>query len=229
MWPLHTAPLGGWAGHQSHSSNQSHQSATTLIPFKEPACPPQRASKGTCKVLPEFLFWPLTNFYWLKSPRTWVRNRRAVCSGYKGILMSSGGPGQYFGAHTNLNFFPSMVLFGPHKFLLFLEHNHVLTHLYRNSDFLFWSGCFFVTVNRGGGNVSLPQLVPWSSAWYAGLPGNPLGRALGSCKMSKYQFKTNSLGLNLCAPSLLKKQGPVKQEIITMSESQDATGGDRSD
>lgn len=45
--------------------------------------------------------------------------------------------------------------------------------------------------------------------------------------MSKYQFKSNYVGLNLRAPSLLKKQGPVKQEINTMSESQDATGGDR--
>lgn len=47
--------------------------------------------------------------------------------------------------------------------------------------------------------------------------------------MSKYQFKTNSLGLKLCTPSLLKKQGPVKQAINTTSESQDATGGDRTD
>ena len=60
----------------------------TLTLWKEPAHPPngEQVSKGTCylstlpsccssglsKVLPEFLVWLLTNFDWLRKPRTLV-------------------------------------------------------------------------------------------------------------------------------------------------------------
>ena len=62
-----------------------------LTPFKGPVPHPSRGvSKGTSylfslppsyysmspnKALPEFLVQPLINFYWLKSPRTWVDNK----------------------------------------------------------------------------------------------------------------------------------------------------------
>ena len=64
---------------------------TSLLTFKEWACPHQRVSKGNCyffltpsssslspnKALAEFLLWPLINFYWLRSPRTLVWRPRA--------------------------------------------------------------------------------------------------------------------------------------------------------
>ena len=89
-WSLHTAPPRGWAHHPSHPSRLSPGPILTLTPFKGPACwpcpPPQGGSEGSCyllllygstsphKALPEFLIWPLINFYWLKSPRTLVGN-----------------------------------------------------------------------------------------------------------------------------------------------------------
>ena len=71
-------------GQTTQTPSGPHRSTPPLTPLKEPARPPQRMSKGTCdlfslppaaapvstKALPEFLVWPLTNFYWLKCPRT---------------------------------------------------------------------------------------------------------------------------------------------------------------
>ena len=60
----------------------------TCIPYKQPARPgswskqgklllvftPSCCSKNPNKALPEFLAWPLINFYWLRRPRTLVSN-----------------------------------------------------------------------------------------------------------------------------------------------------------
>ena len=68
---------------------QPHPEHTPILePFKEQAQPPPgAASKGTClfshacfskspiKALPEFLVWPLMNFYRLRKPRTLVSNK----------------------------------------------------------------------------------------------------------------------------------------------------------
>ena len=92
-WSLHTAPPRGWADHLIHSG-PTHRSAPApaLTPFKGPALPhwgseqgylllvftPSCCSTSPNKALPEFLVWPLINFYWLKSPRTQVSNIPAL-------------------------------------------------------------------------------------------------------------------------------------------------------
>ena len=91
--PLHTPPPKGWVKHLSQPSGLTPGPSPTLTPCNEPAHSPQRASKGTCclfslshppdprcsrdpnKALPEFLVWPLINFYLLRRPRTLVRHR----------------------------------------------------------------------------------------------------------------------------------------------------------
>ena len=85
-WSLHTTSPRGWADHQSHPSSQTHPSAPFSFHLRNP--PPSGSQQGhllllltpLCysmnpnKALPEFLIWPLNNFYWLKSPRTQVSN-----------------------------------------------------------------------------------------------------------------------------------------------------------
>ena len=80
--PLHTTSPKGWANHLSHRSSRTPGHTLTLTPCKEQARPstpwPQGASqqgnllfvltppccrKGPNKALPEFLVWPLINFY----------------------------------------------------------------------------------------------------------------------------------------------------------------------
>ena len=87
-WSLHTASARRWADHLRQPSCRTHRSAHTLTPFKGPAHPlpgseqghlllilaPSRGSTRPNKALPEFLIWPLINFYWLRSPRTRVGN-----------------------------------------------------------------------------------------------------------------------------------------------------------
>ena len=63
----------GWAEHLTHPSGPTPGHTPTLI--RNQLASPQRASKGTCylsslppaaspnKALPEFLVWPLVNFY----------------------------------------------------------------------------------------------------------------------------------------------------------------------
>ena len=75
--PLHTPPPKGWTNHLSHPSGLTPGHTPTLTPYEKQVCHPLRewTSKGTCcvfcrsrgrnKALPEFLVWPLVNFYWL--------------------------------------------------------------------------------------------------------------------------------------------------------------------
>ena len=75
MWQ-HQGWGGGGADCFSHISYSTHWSVPTHIPFKEPAPPPLGSKQGhpllvvSSSCLPEILIRPLTNFYWLKSPRT---------------------------------------------------------------------------------------------------------------------------------------------------------------
>jgi len=76
--PLHSTTPKGWANHPSHTSSLSPGHTLTLIPYKEPTHPhlgtkqgnlslvfaPSCYSRGPNKALPEFLDWPLINFYW---------------------------------------------------------------------------------------------------------------------------------------------------------------------
>ena len=78
MPPTPTAPKG-WANHPSHTSSLSPGHTPTLIPYKEPTHPHLGTKQGNLllvfapfcysrdpnKALPEFLDWPLINFYWL--------------------------------------------------------------------------------------------------------------------------------------------------------------------
>ena len=78
-------------GHPPKPALQPNPGHTpTLTPYKEPAWSPWEVSKHgnlllvfaplCCsrdpnKAFPEFLVWPLINFYWLRRPRTLVGNR----------------------------------------------------------------------------------------------------------------------------------------------------------
>ena len=77
--PLHTTPPKGWAKHLSHPSGQTPGHSPTLTPYKGQAHHPHQGankqgkllfvlappccSGGPNKALPEFLVWPLINFY----------------------------------------------------------------------------------------------------------------------------------------------------------------------
>ena len=89
--PLHTTPPKGWAIYLSHPCGLSPGQTPTLTPCKEqahlslrewagarePVCSCSLLlQQGSHKTLPEFLVWPLINFYWLKRPRTLVSNHR---------------------------------------------------------------------------------------------------------------------------------------------------------
>ena len=77
--PPALSTTNGWAEHLSHPSGPTPGHTPTLTPHKEPACPPSGSEQGnlllvfapSCggrgpnKALPEFLIWPLVNFYWL--------------------------------------------------------------------------------------------------------------------------------------------------------------------
>ena len=90
------APPRGWAAHLSHPSGPTHPTAPTQTLFKGPACstsgseqghlllvfPPSCCCSNSNKALPEFLTWPLINFYWLKSPTTQVGNKSIKNSKY---------------------------------------------------------------------------------------------------------------------------------------------------
>ena len=73
-------------GHLSHPSGPTPGHTPTLTSYKEPAClhlgvgggeqgklllvfTPPCCSRGPNKALPEFLVWPLINFYWLKKTK----------------------------------------------------------------------------------------------------------------------------------------------------------------
>ena len=84
--PLHTIPPKIWADHLSQASGLTHGHTSTLTPFKEPASIRQWARKlvtwfgflllqpGPNKALLKFLVCYLSNFYWLRRPRTLVDN-----------------------------------------------------------------------------------------------------------------------------------------------------------
>ena len=92
--PLHTTPPKGWADHLSHTSNPTPGHTPTLTPYKEPARPasggdqgnllfvlaPPLLQQGPNKAWPEFLFWPLINFYWLRKPKNpgWYHRCRHI-------------------------------------------------------------------------------------------------------------------------------------------------------
>ena len=86
--PLHTTPPKWWANHPSHPSVPTPGHTPTLTPYKERARPRAGSKQGNLlfvltpcccsgvpsKALPEFLVWPLINFYWLRRPRALVGN-----------------------------------------------------------------------------------------------------------------------------------------------------------
>ena len=81
-WSLHRAPPRGQADHLSNPSGWTHWllphprsiEGTSLLHSEQVhlllVCAPSWCSPA--KAWPEFLIWPLINFYWLKSLRTWV-------------------------------------------------------------------------------------------------------------------------------------------------------------
>ena len=99
-----TQPYRGWADYLSHPPAPPLDLRPTLTPFKGPAPhPPTPSKKGnlllvfspSCcstshnKALPEFLIWPVTNFYWLKSTGTLVCNSTMYSSTKKKVLFLS--------------------------------------------------------------------------------------------------------------------------------------------
>ena len=92
VWSLHTAKPRGWADHPSHPSSPNLGPIATLIPFREPVGPCSGSKQGNLllvfapcssspsKALLECLVWPLTNFYWLRRPRTLVGNKNILCA-----------------------------------------------------------------------------------------------------------------------------------------------------
>ena len=81
--PLHSPRPERWAKHESYLSSPTPGHTPTLPPCKEPAHSPSASeqtregvvlapscgSRGPNKALPEFLLWPLVNFYWLGKAR----------------------------------------------------------------------------------------------------------------------------------------------------------------
>ena len=78
--PMEKTPLKGWADHLSRPSSLIPGHSPILSPYKEQVAPSwgvseqgnllvvltlQCHSRGPNKALPEFLVWPLINFYWL--------------------------------------------------------------------------------------------------------------------------------------------------------------------
>ena len=69
----------GWVNHLSHPSRLTPGPMPTITPYKEPAHPSLGSEQGLLllvlttpycitgpnRALPEFLVWPLINFYWL--------------------------------------------------------------------------------------------------------------------------------------------------------------------
>ena len=79
-----------WGSHLSHASSPTTEHTPAFTPFKDQAQPSPGASKqenglfvltpaccsrGPIKAWPEFLVWPLMNFYRLRKPRTLVSNK----------------------------------------------------------------------------------------------------------------------------------------------------------
>ena len=84
-WSLHTAPPRRWADHLNPSSGQSHPPSphSAHLRNKLNFCLGEWTKESvTCflsllrpnKALPQFLIWPLINFYWLKNSTTQVGN-----------------------------------------------------------------------------------------------------------------------------------------------------------
>ena len=89
--PLHTTSPKGWTNHLSHPFGLTPGHTPTFTPYKEQAHPltqgaskqradllcvltPPCCSRVPSKGLPEFLVWPLIDFYWLRRPWTLVGN-----------------------------------------------------------------------------------------------------------------------------------------------------------
>ena len=87
--PLHTPPPKGWAKPLSHPPARPLDTPLPSPHIRNKLAPPRGASKqenllfdlaprccsrGPNKALPEFLVWPLINFYCLRRQRTLVSN-----------------------------------------------------------------------------------------------------------------------------------------------------------
>ena len=73
-WSLLTAP-SGWPDHLRRPSGMTYWSIPCLLPSNNQIAPQQKArapffwfcGPSPNKALPEFLVWPLINFYWLRA------------------------------------------------------------------------------------------------------------------------------------------------------------------
>ena len=103
----HPAPPRGYLGHLIHPSGLTPGPTPSLTPLRESAHTPSASKqgnlllvfappapphciKGPSKALPEFLIWPLTNFYWLRKPRTLVGSKLIIS-----VLVLSFGDGAW--------------------------------------------------------------------------------------------------------------------------------------
>ena len=114
-WFLHTTPPRGWANYLSHPSGPNPPSThlrdqlsgseqgNLLLVFAPSCC-----SLSPSKALPEFLIWPLVNFYWLKSSRT------QVCNSPSGWNPAAYGVDQLNGLPLGLPL-PPLILPSPHS------------------------------------------------------------------------------------------------------------------
>ena len=85
-WSQHTAPPRGWADHPSQPPAAPPRDLARVTLSKDLSSSSPATSKDTCSLLslPRAATWtpvevclPVTNFYWLKSPRAQVGNREA--------------------------------------------------------------------------------------------------------------------------------------------------------
>ena len=124
-WCLHTALPRGWADHLSRPldpplsspciRNQlappsGSEQGNLLLVFTHSCC-----SMSPSKALPEFLVWPLINFYWLRRPRTVLGNILTLPHGGSlrnkyddllSVLLTQGHARLWTFAHTVLSALP---------------------------------------------------------------------------------------------------------------------------
>ena len=89
--PLHSTPPRGWADHPSHP--HPHPIQETSLPYHQGSCKQGKwasvltthcGCRGPRKALPEFLVWPLANFYSLGKAKNPVSNKSIILNA--GIL-----------------------------------------------------------------------------------------------------------------------------------------------